>query len=266
MCATTTVRHESEIKDTKMTPGELRRLKKEGKLSKPEHEAKVANALIEAFVRKNNLVALKIIFYLSKSNPQVLNQKLITMTIDANNLCEYCNIIPKTLRRNIQKMQETVIEFIDENNDIEDIVVIPRAKYITGKSKLEIDMYAKMLKLISHVKNRYTVIDTKNLMKLESKHSVRMIALLEHINTFSKDVAKRKTYTLEDLNRMFGTNYSRMAEFERRILKPVKEELDSISKLSFQYEINYELQSKGRPKAVSATIDLIHNTPQGKLF
>jgi len=251
-----------------MTPGELRRLKKEDKLSKQKHhEAKIANALIEAFIRKNNLVALKIIFYLAKSNPPVLNQKLITMTIDANNLCEYCNIVPKTLRRNIQKMQETVIEFVDENNEIEDIVVIPRAKYITGKNKLEIDIYAKMLKLISHVKNRYTVIDTKNLMKLESKHSVRMIALLEYINSFGKNVAKRKTYTLDDLNRMFDVKYPRMAEFERRILKPVKEELNSVSKLSFQYEIIYALQSNiGRPKAVGATIDLVNNTPQGKLF
>jgi len=249
-----------------MTPAELRKLKRKGKLNKQKNEAKVANALIEAFVRKNNLVALKIIFYLSKSDPPILNQKLITMTIDTNNLCEYCNIDPKTLRRNIQRMQETVIEFANEDNNIEDIVVIPRAKYITGKSKLEIDMYAKMLKLISHVKNKYTVIDTKNLMKLESKHSVRMIALLEYINTFSKDVAKRKTYTLEDLNGMFGTKYERLGQFEQKILKPVKEELDSISKLSFQYEINYEAQPKGRPKAVSATIDLIRNTPQGKLF
>ena len=243
-----------------MTPAELKRFKENKLNNQKKHEAKISNALIEAFVRKNNLVALKIIFYLSKSNfpPMLINQKLVTIIINANDLCKYCNINPKTLRRNIKKMQETVIEFVGENNNIEDIVVIPRAKYITGKSKFEIDMYVKMLKLISYVKNKYTVIDTKNLMKLESKHSVRMIALLEYINTFSKNVAKRKTYTLEDLNGMFGTKYERLGQFEQKILKPIKEELDITSKLSFQYEINYEAQPKGRPKAVSATIDLIN--------
>ena len=47
-----------------MTPSEARR--KKLKPQTPENLAKIDNALIEAFVSKNNLFALKILFYIAK--------------------------------------------------------------------------------------------------------------------------------------------------------------------------------------------------------
>jgi len=248
-----------------MTPAEFLKQKEQQKQIEVKEEVKISNALIEAFVRKNNLVALKTLFYIAKGNLK-LSDTIVKIVIDTKSLCDYCNISMKTLQNNIVKMQETSIKFVYDNDIVEYISTIPRARFITGKNKLEIDIYPQVLKLIAEVKNKYTVIEPENLMKLKSKHSIRMLMLLEYINTFSKNAAKRKTYTLFELNKMFGTEYPRMAEFERSILKPAKEELDSISKLSFQYEINYEAQPKGRPRAVGATIDLVNNTPQGKLF
>jgi len=246
-----------------MTPAEF--LKQKEQQKQIEEEVKISNALVEAFVKKNNLVALKTLFYIAKGNLKP-SDTIVKIIINTKSLCDYCNISMKTLQNNIVKMQETSIKFVYDNDIVEYISTIPRARFITGKNKLEIDIYPQVLKLIAEVKNRYTVIDPENLMKLRSKHSVRMLMLLEYINSFSKDVAKRKKYTITELNGMFGTKYKRLGQFEKEILEPVKEELDSISKLSFQYEINYEAQSKGRPRAVSATIDLINNTPQGKLF
>ena len=67
---------------------------------------------------------------------------------------------------------------------------------------------------------------------------------------------------------MFDTKYTRFAEFERKILIPVKAELDSNSKLSFIYQTVFKEnpKGKGRPIADNITIDLIENTPQGTLF
>ena len=115
-------------------------------------------------------------------------------------------------------------------------------------------------------------------MQLESKHSVRMVQLLEYIRGFSStdtvaetdkkvSIPKRKRYLLEDLNGMFGVNYKGFYEFERKILKPVKEELDDKSDLSFLYQIEEEHTSRqGRPRAIAITIDLVDNIKRQRRF
>ena len=54
--------------------------------------------------------------------------------------------------------------------------------------------------------------------------------------------------TLEDLNSFFGTDYKRWGEFERRVLKPSMEELESKSPLFFWYDAYFQSTGKGRPK------------------
>lgn len=50
----------------------------------------------------------------------------------------------------------------------------------------------------------------------------------------------------------------------KKVLIPIKTELDLLSKTSFVYEMNFDNFGKGRPKAVSITIDVIDNS--GNLF
>jgi plasmid replication initiation protein len=227
--------------------------------------AKISNALIESFVRQNNLVALKTLFYIARADVKVPNAELTTFEIDTTSLCNYCHIDKKTLQRNIKQMTETSISIVDDKSESY-ITVIPKAKFITGTNKVEIKMFKEVLELIWQVEKRFTVIDVKALMSLDSKHSVRMIQLLEMIQGF--DNAKRKHYTLAELNLMFGTEYKTFTDFERKILIPVKEELDVNSKLSFIYTVVFKVnpKGKGRPIADHVIIDLVQNTPQGKLF
>ena len=248
-----------------MTPTEF---KKRENMKKELSIVNISNSLIESFVSKSNLGALKVLFYLSFDNSvKMPNSRVITLKIDSKKLCETCNIDIRTLKRNIKKMQETTITFVKENEYEQHINVLPSVKYMIGTSTIEIDMYKKVLELVREVKNKFTVIDIENLMRLKSKHSVKMIQLLSYMNGFSENVAKRKTYELEELNGMFSTNYKNVYEFERKILKPTKEELDSNSKLTFTYRVKFEEASKGRPKAKGVTIDLVNtNSVQQKLF
>ena len=66
-------------------------------------------------------------------------------------------------------------------------------------------MFKKIIMLIAELKNKFTIIDLDNLMQLESKHSVRMVQLLEYIRGFSSSdtvaetdkkvsIPKRKRY------------------------------------------------------------------------
>ena len=238
-----------------MTPIKFLEKQKE---SKNKDFAKISNALVEALIQKNNIGALKIIFYIAKSNIEILEEgELINITINTKKLCDYCDIDSKTLRRNINKMQETNISFVKENIYEEHIIILPYLKF-SYSGTIDIKIFSKVLNLIREVKNRFTTIDVQNLMKFKSKHSIRMILLLEMISGFSENVAKRKHYSLAELNGMFGTNYSRLKEFERKILLPVQKELNEKSKLSFLYEIKFDKEdiSRGRPKAVGVIIDL----------
>jgi plasmid replication initiation protein len=163
-------------------------------------------------------------------------------------------------------MQETSIKFKDDKREAY-ISVLPKIEFFSGTTKLQIDIYKEILELVHQVKNRFTFIDVKQLVNLKSKHSIKMLSLLEMISGFDEHIAKRKYYELGELNKMFDTNYKRMAQFEAEILKKTKDELDQKSKLSFIYEIKYfQDNPKGRPKAVGVTIDLVSKkTIQQKL-
>lgn len=235
------------------------------KVKEPQQLCKIDNQLIEAFVKKGNLPALKILFYIASTNIEITGDYM-KFNLNTKNICETCNIDLKTLKRNVKQMSETSISIIDEKSESY-INVLPYVKFgYDGKATLE--MRRDILELIKATKNQFTIIDASKIMKLGSKHSVRMLMLLEYIKGFDDDVAKRKHYDLDEMNLMFGTKYSKVAEFERKILVPVKEELDATSKLSFVYEVHKDKPTAtvGRAKALGVIIDLVQKNPQGKLF
>ena len=232
---------------------------------------KIKNQLVEAFVKKSNLTALKILFYLAKDCSMTPEAESTKITLNTKQLCEYCNIDEKTLKRNVKQMTETSMSFTDEFGE-SFMSVIPKAKF-NYSGKLEILIFREVLGMVIDVKNKYTTIDAEQIMKLSSKHSVRMLMLLEMIANFHRleedpndsekkiriELPKRKIYELEELNLLFGTSYKRLGQFETEILKTVKEELDNTSKLSFLYDIEYDKkpETKGRPKAVRVIIDIL---------
>lgn len=239
----------------------------------------ISNELIEAFVKKNNLTALKILFYLARADGNIPNMELITIRLQKEDICEYCNIKPKTLVSNLRKMQETTLSITDDEAE-SFMSVLPKVKIPYGSNIIEIKIFREVLALIWNTKNKWTSINTKRLMSLSSKHSIRMILLLEMIDNFHKtiddpiyvdskdepmklriELPKVKNYSLEELNALFGTNYKRLGHFEQSILIPVKEELDKNSKLSLNWDINYDKKStdKGRSKAIGIRLYALKN-------
>ena len=67
-----------------MTPSEARR--KKLKPQTPENLAKIDNALIEAFVAKNNIFALKILFYIAKMKIE-LDENSVFMIGPSEKIC-----------------------------------------------------------------------------------------------------------------------------------------------------------------------------------
>jgi len=236
-------------------------------MAKHPHKANVSNMFLESLIKSNNATALKIMFYVARSDLVVPDTRVLDFKIDTKKLCDYCNIDSKTLIRNIETIQETTVKYRDDKG-MGFINLIVKSHFGYNEGVTEITMLKEVLDKLIEVKQNFTTIDVQNIMKLTSKHSLKMIQLLERINGYSEGIAKRKEFTLDELNKLFGVKYKRLKEFERKILVPAKNELDLNSKLSFVYSIKYdkEKMTKGRAKAVSATIDLIANTPYPTLF
>jgi plasmid replication initiation protein len=262
-----------------MNPREAMELMKREKEAEVKDLVQVSNSLVESFVSKSNAVALKMLFYIAKQRRKESGE-VTTFTLSADEFADYCKLDHKTIRRNITAMRSTSITFVERDSKgritvEEGIVLVPRSKYDYTAKTIEIVMFKKILDLIVEVEERFTTIDVKNVMELESKYSIRMTMILEQVFGFKGnpehwDVKQQKTFTLDELNGMFDTSYKRFADFERNVLIPTKEEMDDKSDISFAYRINKGYNSpldRGRPKAIDCTIILTQNKQrQRRLF
>lgn len=254
-----------------MLPSEYKRKKREAK-NKPKVHQRIANTFIENAIANSNLAALKTIYYLSTvfekiDMSKMQDDKIVGIRIDKREMLKYTEMSAPTVYKAVKKMQETSITFVDEKEGIiEGMSLLPRYKFVPNKNIIELDLYVRIAKMIIEVKNNYTPMNTKELMKLKKPHSIRMLALLNKIAGYQdkegNPLPKRKKMTLEDLNEFFGTNYRNWNELERKVIKPVQEELNAHATRSFIYEANYEKLGRGRPAFRDVVIDLIENQPR----
>ena len=231
------------------------------KLQQIQPYKKISNNFVESAILKNNATPLKIIYYIaSKIKELNFENNFNTIQLDLKEMLEYTNLTRQNIRDNIKRMQQTSITFVDEENNIESgINLLPEYHFYWNKNYVNIVLNSKIAKLIIDVTNKYTFLNTKELVKLKNKNSIRLLPVLHMINGFNAN--KYKTYSINELNALFGTNYKTFGELERSVFRKVKQELDNNSSLTFTYEFNFEnLGGRGRPKATSITIIPIQKT------
>jgi len=255
------------------TKKNLKKLEEEKRNVKPRVHQKISNSFIENAISNSNLTALKTIYYLSTILQDLeLNNKeddkLITIKIDKRNMLQFTGLSTSSIVKTIIQLQKTSITFIDEEKELQEgMSLLPYYKFVANKNIVEIKLFIKIAKLIIDVKRKYTNINIKDLMKLKSPHTLRFLTLLNRVSQYDKDIPKRKRLSLDELNGFFGTNYKKWSSIEAKIIKPIQEELDDISDLTFIYESNFEAIGRGRPRFKDITIDLKDNKKrQRKLF
>lgn len=253
-----------------MTIAEFRRKQREElELQKQKPLQKISNSFIENTIHKSNTGAIKTIFYIASILDKFdFTKELDTVQIDLQKMLKYTELKAQDIRNNLKAMQETSISFVNEEKKEELMInLLPYIEFKWGKNIIEIKLFSKIAKLIVEVKNNYTFINTKQLMRLKKPQSLRLLPLLNRISQYDENIPKLKRFELLEINEFFGTKYKNFTDIERYILAPVKEELDSESNLSFIYEINFANLGKGRPKAKDIVIYLTENKKvQPKLF
>lgn len=250
-----------KVKGNPMVPTPLNREKlRLQKEAEQKNIQKISNSFIESAIHRSNYQALKVIFYLSSVLESVdMSQKLLTVTIDYEKALEYTGIGDAEFTRTLRAMQEVSITFINEQEKWEEYInLLPRIQRLYGKKQVEIDLYGKVARLIVDVPKNIggTMLNVKEICKLKSKHSTKLLPILHMINGFDRETKKQKKYELHELNAIFGVKKRTIYQFVEEILKLVQHELNTTSKMGFTYEVNtgYYGVAKGRPKALSITI------------
>lgn len=236
---------------------------------KNKNSLKISNDFVNSIITKNNYLTLKILFYMVlNGNNLSKNEETTVISICIRELKKVLNIDFKNLRQNIKFIQKTLIT-IKQNKNIIDMTLIPKVVYNYEEQQLHITLFNDVLNELKELKNRFTTIDLNNLINLQNKHSIRLLTILENINTYDDYIGKVKTFTKDELNQLFDTNYKSVKEIERAILKPIKDELDQYSKLSFIYSLEYDIDTLrvGRKPIIGVKIYLKENKiRQLKLF
>jgi plasmid replication initiation protein len=241
------------------------------KRSKKSNVVQISNPFLEAFTKNNDLVSFKVLLYIAKAKldkvikiDKLDDYQTYKVPLDLKNISEYLNLDIRTIRSAVTKLNSTSINYrrVENGKDQETFVnLLPRGVINYTNNTLDVWVFGEILKQI-YATTKYSYVQTKNFIELKSKHSIRMLLFLERINNFSKDVAKRKILELEELNRLFGTNYKSYTIFENKVLMPAKRDLDQYSSITFLYTKNKDkIKIKGRARIVSITIDLIKNQP-----
>ena len=238
-------------------------------VKKTTNIAQISNPFLEAFTRNNDLVSFKVLLYIAKAKidktidiKKLEDKQTYKVQLKLVHVSKYLNLDIRTIRNAISKLNATSINYrrIVNGKDKETFInLLPAGEINYTDDTLDVWVFGELLKQI-YATTKYSYVQTKNFIELTSKHSIRMLLLLERINNFSENVAKRKRYELDELNNIFGTKAKNYSDFEKRVLKPAKKDLDKYSNISFEYLKNKDkIKTRGRARIVGITIDLIKN-------
>lgn len=217
--------------------------------NKPLPMRKISNDFLLNTIEKNNPSTLKTLFYIATILRDMELQKykddeLIDIEINKKDLEEYTMISDTTLRRNIKQMQQTSITFFDEENKIQTgVSLIPRYEILFGKNIIKLKIFANICRMIIDVEKNYTFMNVKNVMSLDSKHSIRMLGLLNNLDTYSITATDKKV--LEEIQK--NLDLIRNPDY-----KDFVEQEDLVRKTE-------ELKRKPLPKTIKMTLNDINS-------
>ena len=147
---------------------------------------------------------------------------LVEIEINKKEFQDYTMISDNTLRRNIKQMQQTSITFIDTENNIQTgVSLLPKYEILFGKNIIKLKIFGNIAKMIIDVEKNYTFMNVKNVMKLDSKHSIRMLGLLNNLDSYSILPTDKKTLDQirDNLELINNPEYSKYVEQEDLIRK-----------------------------------------------
>lgn len=242
------------------TEKNIAKRKAAAKLSAKGDIKKIDNKLIESSIKKPNIQALKIIFFLAHelAGMTMPDSGIIKVKVDLRKLTDYTLISSRDTERYLLQMQATSIKWENDDKSVSRWTsLIPEFERNFNTKTVEITLFVSIAKMIVDVPKHIggTILNVKDIARIKSKHAIRLLPILHMINGY--DDPKQKTYDLDELNAIFGVKKRSVYQMEKEIVAPLHDELKKTSKMAFEYEVKmgYEtIKRRGRPKALGITI------------
>ena len=201
---------------------------------------KISNNIVEAKLFESNLLSLKTLLYIAMIDKDIdfKNTTETVYTLSLEHIKHTFDVDNQVFRQNINSMLESSIVFSDNDNEYHAISLLNEISIDYTLKTMTIHINNKILKEVINLKNKYTLIEHKTAFQLKNKHSLKIYTILARIAGYDEDIAKKKVYSLEELNLLLGTNYKTYSQFKINVLDKVCKELDKVSDISFVCDKN----------------------------
>lgn len=142
---------------------------------------------------------------------------------------------------------------------------ISSAKYHKGKGLIEIKVDSDVLPFYHDLKNNFTTLQLNMALGLSSKYAKRIYEYVSMLKNFQNPYAvidlmelkRRVGVAIFDKDKLLKDNYPNFADFEKRVLKVAKIEIDTTD-VNFTYELMYDKnQMRGRKKVAALKFTVI---------
>lgn len=152
------------------------------------------------------------------------------------------------VKRSAKAMTGKVIDYTDADGTYCVISPIISVKIPRYSPTMQVEVHRDMWNAILDYRKGWRKFDINTALSLKSVYSIKLYELISlHFDY--------KTYKVDDLKDFFGVKdkYKETKDFIRRVLDPVKKELDESSPWSFDYDI-HRVSDKPQSKIIGFTI------------
>lgn len=177
----------------------------------------------------------KIILYSASQ----LDRKKERFNILSFNIREFFKLIGTTqeryteIREIIKSLRSKEITIKKQNSELI-TGWLSSIEYLENEGIIELEFSEKLIPYLLQLKEKFTRYDLKNIINLQNKYSIRVYELLkqyEKIGTREIEIKEFRKYLGIEEN-----EYKKFSNFENRILKTTKEEINTYTDLNFDYK------------------------------
>ena len=131
-------------------------------------------------------------------------------------------------------------------------------EYLKNEGTIELEFSKKLIPYLLQLKKKFTRYELENILYFKNKHSIRVYELLKQYEKI-----KKREIKLDELRKCLGIlddEYLRFGNFENRVLKITKEEINKYTDLIIDYEkiktgrritsILFKIESKDQEKEI----------------
>ncbi len=139
----------------------------------------------------------------------------------------------KTAEQSSKQLLGRVLEIPTANGNLLQVSFLSSAEYFRGEGVVELSFDPKLKPYLLELKDRYTSYDIRNVLRLQSTHSMRIYELLKQFESVGK-----RTFEIVELKRILSieTQYKRYNDFKRYVILQARKELSEHCDITFDFQ------------------------------